>query len=134
MANEATLQVQTSLPVNMVVADGAGIEKGTLLKMTDGNVAAASSAEDVFAGIAFNEKIASNGVTSLAVFKSGIFEMYAGGGTAISVGDLVQLSGANIIEGAVVEAEVVAGKVVGKALETVAIGTPERILVEVGRV
>ena len=55
-------------------------------------------------------------------------------GTTITAGELVKLSGANIIEGDVVEAVIIAGKVVGKAMESVALGTAETIHVEVGAI
>ena len=53
VANEAVLIVESSLPVAMTVADGAAIEKGTVLKLSDPFTVAASSADnDIFAGIA----------------------------------------------------------------------------------
>jgi len=66
---------EVELPVSFTVADGAGIEKGTLLKMADLNTAAASTAvNDVIAGIAAQEKIVSNGQTKLAVYVRGDFK------------------------------------------------------------
>lgn len=86
MANEHTLYVQTSLPLPMTVADGTGIEKGALLKLADPlTVSTSDGKDDVAGGIAFGEKIASNGVTTLAVFRSGIFRAIASG--SVTVGD-----------------------------------------------
>lgn len=80
MANEATLFVETDVPVPFTVADGAGIEKGTVLKMTDPMTAAASDgANDVVAGIAASEKIASDGKTRLGVYQRGYFKMTLSG-------------------------------------------------------
>ena len=56
-----------------------------------------------------------------------IVDLRAGGGTTITQGELVKLSGVNIIEGDVVEADIIAGKVVGKSLEGVTIGTAKTI-------
>jgi len=66
MANEATLMIEMDLPIPLTVADGAGIEKCTVLKLTDPMTAAACSADnDVFIGIAAEEKIANDGKTKL---------------------------------------------------------------------
>lgn len=52
MANEATLWMETELPIPFTVAEATGIEKGTVCKMTDPMTAAAATADnDVFAGI-----------------------------------------------------------------------------------
>ena len=118
MANEATLQVETELPINMDCADGTGIEKGTLLKISgDWTVAAHSADEDDFAGIAAVEKIASDGTTSISVYRGGIFEMTAAG--AITRGQSVALSGtANKVKAA--DASCTGSKIVGIALKSAA--------------
>ena len=60
MANEATLIVETDLPIMFTCANATGIEKGTLLKLSDPNTVAAATADnDIFIGIAAEEKIAS---------------------------------------------------------------------------
>ena len=52
MANEAVLMFETHPAIPFTVADGAGIEKGTLLKMSDSMTVAATSADnDIFAGV-----------------------------------------------------------------------------------
>jgi hypothetical protein len=88
MANEAVLRIETELPINFIVADGAGIERGALLKETTPMTAsAANGTNDIIAGIAAREKIASNGQTRLAVYRKGVFLMYASGN--ITAGDTV---------------------------------------------
>ena len=68
MANEAILMIKTEIPIPFTCADGTGIEKGTLLKITDPmTVALAAETADVFAGIAVEEKIANDGNTSWSV-------------------------------------------------------------------
>lgn len=88
MANEATLVLRQEDPIDFIVADGTGIEKGTLLKITSPRTAAAHSGSgDKLAGIAAREKVANSGRTRLAVYRKGIFSMTSG--AAISVGDAV---------------------------------------------
>src|SRR3990167_11355708 len=130
MANEATLIVETELPINFTVANATGIEKGTILKMTDPMTAIiTSAASDTIAGIAAAEKIASDGVTKLGVYRRGIFKVSLSG--ACTVGDplvtsstlnnivTTNLSGTDSLSGA---------KIIGYALETGATG--ETILME----
>ena len=97
MANEAIKRYDDSsghggVIQDFTVADGTGIEKGTVLKLTDPRTAAASDGEgDVCAGIAAREKVASDGRTQLSVYRRGDFDMKASG--AIVVGFPVQSAG-----------------------------------------
>ena len=53
MALELTLIMETELPIPFTVADGAGIEKGTLLTMSDPMTAAACTTDNaIIAGVA----------------------------------------------------------------------------------
>lgn len=93
MANEAVKRYSFSAAGDVIqdytVADGTGIEKGTLLKLTDARTAIISSAAgDKIAGIAAREKIANDGRTRLAVYVRGDFDMVASG--VIAVGDPVK--------------------------------------------
>lgn len=122
MANEAVLRNRgVAHPVDFIVADGAGIEKGTILELTDPRTGAANDGNgDVIAGVAAREKIASDGRTRLAAFTPGcgaIFDMTVASGASVTVGNYVSTSGANVIKNAT-EAELVAGKALGRALET----------------
>lgn len=127
MANEATLVKEFDLPIDFTVADGAGIEKGTVCKMTDPMTAAACSADnDVFAGIAAREKIASDGKTKLALYRRGIFKMVIEAGNSTTVGQDVVIKGANTI-GTYSTLDDEKGYVIGRALETGAAG--ESVLV-----
>ena len=116
MTNEAVLIYETSIPIPFTVADGTGIEKGAILKMTDPMTASLAVAdEDIIAGIAASEKIASDGKTKLGVYRSGIFKVLGSGN--ITVGDaLITVASAtgNIVLTAGVNAE----DIVGIALET----------------
>ena len=128
MANEATLIVETCLPIAFTCADGAGIEKGTLLKMSDPfTVAAATADNDVFVGVAAEEKIANDGKTKIAVYRGGIFKMVIEAGNSTTVGQECVIKGTNTI-GGYTTLDDEKGYVVGQALETGAAG--ESVLVQ----
>ncbi len=113
MANEHVLIYETHIPIPFTCADGAGIEKGTLVKMSDPMTVAASAASlDIVGGVTATEKIASDGKTKIAVYRGGIFKAVASG--SITVGDPLQIAGVNILETAAVNTE----KIVGISLET----------------
>tara|TARA_Y100000310_G_scaffold343349_1_gene450540 strand:- start:433 stop:843 length:411 start_codon:yes stop_codon:yes gene_type:complete len=117
MANEAVLMVETHLPIQFTVADGTGIEKGAILKMTDPMTAALSDGDgDVIAGIAAEEKIASDGNTTLAVYRGGIFKVLAGAG--ITVGAALDTHSATGAANEVAPAPVNGENILGIALET----------------
>lgn len=75
MANEHTLVIETHRPISIVVANGLGFEKGTLLKLSGSFLAASQTANnDVCGGVAQREKIAANGQTQTAVYRGGVFK------------------------------------------------------------
>ena len=130
MANEAVLMVETELPVMMTCANATGIEKGTVLKLSDPLTVAASSADnDLFGGISGEEKIASDGKTKIAVYFGGIFKMKVSS-TGTTVGLHQVIKGANTI-GDYTTLDDEKGYVIGKALETAA--DTETCLVFVGK-
>lgn len=116
MANEAVLRHRRSDPIDFIVADATGIEKGTVCALSGARTAAANSANgDIFAGVARREKIASDGRTRLALFTDGIFDMHCG--EAVTAGAQVTLSGANSIRPSIA-GDLLNGLAFGKALET----------------
>ena len=118
MADECTLIFETEIPIPFTVADGTGIEKGAILKMTDLMTAAlADGSEDIVAGIAAEEKIASDGKTTLGVYRRGIFKGLAGG--AITVGDAI-MTGAGTATNEILTCGVNAEDILGISLETAA--------------
>lgn len=119
MADEAVLLFELSKPVPFTCADGATIEKGTLLKLSDPMTVAATSADnDIFIGVAAHEKIANSGVTKIGVYLTGIFRM-KDSGSGITVGTDVVIKGANTV-GTYSTLDDEKGYVVGQALETAA--------------
>lgn len=134
MANEAVLKVRMSDPVNFTCADGTGIEKGTLLKLTDPRTVAATSADgDICIGVAAAEKIANDGRTQIPVFVDGIFDMTTvASPSAIAAGHPVKVAGANLIQLGDVTTAADFGEIMGRALETVAATVQETIEVKLG--
>ena len=130
MADEAVC-IETPIRfARYTVADGTGIPIGTMLKLTDPNTAIAHSGDgDAFAGIAWEEKTASDGITEIVAALNGVWDLTDGGGGS-AVGELLSLDGtANEVRLAV-EADIITGSVVGKALETA--GANEVFRVRVG--
>ena len=123
MANELALRDRLADPIDFIVADGTGIEKGTTLNLTDSRnaIKATSGAGTATilagAGVAAREKIASDGRTRLSVFTKGVFDASASG--AITVGDPVVFVADNHIAAAGVNTTAASGAIiVGHALET----------------
>ena len=112
MANEATLIYELGPAIPFTVADGTGIAKGAILKMSDPMTAALSDAQgDIVAGIAATEKIANDGVTKLGVFRTGIFKVTASG--SITAGDPLAAIGNFVYTAATNEEDLI-----GTAFET----------------
>lgn len=131
MANEAVLLIETDLPIPFTCSESSGIEKGTLVKLTSPmTVAAATADNDVLIGITAEEKIASDGKTKVGVYTRGVFKMIAGA-AGCTVGLPVVASAANtVVDTAADDSD--AGRVVGRALETAAVGQFAAILIGAG--
>ncbi len=133
MANEAViieLLGNKGDPVRFTVADGTGIEKGTLLTMTDERVAiAATGAGAVVAGIAAAEKVANDGSTSLAVYTNGIFDMKIAAAGTTTLGSYVRSAAADNTITVATTLDHETGKTFGKSLGTG--GNAETIAVRV---
>jgi len=120
----AVLRNRIGDPIDFTVADGTGIEKGAILELTDPRTAIAHTATTAgtilapTAGIAAREKVASDGRTQLACFRSGIFDCSASG--AILVGAAVVAVEDNFVRQAVhLSANGASGAIIiGTALET----------------
>lgn len=87
MANEAVLMFETSLPIPMVRSDTTvGIEQGAALQLVDEyKVSGARIASALCGGIAAAEAIASDGISTVPVYRSGIFKVKVSG--SCTVGD-----------------------------------------------
>jgi hypothetical protein len=119
MANEAQQVTTPTRYRRYTVADGTAIAKGTVLALTDPKTAAASSADnDVFAGIAVEEKVANDGKTEIGAALDGDWLLMATA-AGITVGNDVTIGGANTVK-IYTTLDDEKGYVVGKALETTA--------------
>lgn len=130
MSNESTLMIETEIAIPINVADGTGIPKGTSLKLADLFVGAASTAADeTFACITKEEKIADDGKTKVAGYFGGIFKVIVGAAGATK-GFNAALSGANLFVNADAN-DIDEGLVAGKFLETGTSG--ESVLMFLGK-
>ena len=125
MANEAVLKQWQEDPIDFIVGDSIGIEKGTILALEDARTASGAIALSArpIAGIARREKIANDGRTRLALFRKGVFDISASG--AIVVGDVVVFDDApNHVKSldTAAGAHASGAQVLGTALETAADG------------
>ena len=129
MANAmAILMVETQLPIMMTCADAA-IAKGQCLKLVDPfTVAATAAGNDIFGGIAAEEKILGDGKLMIAVYRGGIFKVEAGT-SGVTVG-LPAIIEANNEFKNTAAAGSDTGYVWGKSLETASNG--ELFLLELG--
>lgn len=130
MAFELVLIHEQDVPIPFTVADGVGIEKGTLLELSDPmTVAKVAGAAPLIIGVAAEEKIASDGKTKLGVYMRGIFKATAGG--TITVGDgCIGESGTNELLTSTAAADEV--EVCGISLESATDGQTFLIYLNVG--
>ena len=118
MALEAVLIHETELPIPMTCADGAGIEKGSFLILTDPNTVAVTTGDvDACAGIAAEEKVANDGKTKIGVYKRGIFKAFIGAAGCTAGHALITDTGTGAAN-EIVSADVNSENIVGRALET----------------
>lgn len=118
MANEAIMYEAPTRFARYTVADGTGIAKGTILKLTTPNTAAACSADnDVCGGIAMFEKVASDGTTEITAALDGVWGLLTSA-AAITIGEEVGINGTNEIK-KYTTLDHEKGLTLGRALETI---------------
>ena len=106
-------------PMRFKVADGVGIAKGAILKLTDSRTAIINSgAGDVIAGIAAEEKVASDGKTDISVYTNGVFDLKVVAGQTATIGSFVRVSATTNQVQAASTLDHETGKTLGRALET----------------
>ncbi|KKL97372.1 hypothetical protein LCGC14_1835100 [marine sediment metagenome] len=109
--------------------DMVGAERGSILKYSGARIVALSSAvNDIPAGILGREKITGDGRTQVPVFIDGIYDCYVLSESAVTVGQGLMISGANVLSGAAA-GDALLGRIIGKALEPVDAGVPTTIQV-----
>jgi hypothetical protein len=118
MADECTLIVETEPAINFTCADGTGIEKGAILKLSDYMTASTTTGDgDHIAGIAAEEKIANDGKTKIAVYRRGIFIGTAGTG-GVTAGQAIDTDTSTSAANKLADAPVNGESIVGIAFET----------------
>ena len=129
--------VRTGAVANEVtVAAGTAIPKGSLMRLSSTpQTALITSGENLaFVGIASVEKTATDGVTKLALWTHGIFDMTCGAAEAMVLGAPVQAGAvANEVNVMTLDTIINATKCIGVAQETVAGNGTGAVLINVGR-
>ncbi len=120
MANEATLVIETEVPIPFTCAEGTAIPKGTILKLNDlMTVTTITADNDLVAGIAKSEKIADDGMVRIDVYRGGIFRVTASG--SIAIGDPVGVDFTNVAENYVIsvvaQGRLSGARILGTAME-----------------
>ncbi len=117
MANEAVNIELPKIIVNRICSESTAIPMGTIMKLTDPNTVAASSADnDVFGGITVEEFTGGEGLTHVACAMDGVWDLLTDSGTD-TCGAIVNITGANEVGGSAA-ADLLTGSVVGKLEET----------------
>lgn len=120
MANEITIVHQILPSIPFICADGAGIEKGTLVKITDPYTVAATAADhDAVIGVTTEEKIANDGKTKVPVCMMAICKGVAGT-AGVTAGAAIDSDAGTSAVNKLADAAVNGENIVGRALETAA--------------
>jgi len=113
---QAVLVFEIEKPIPFTVADSAAIEKGDFLKLSDPATVALTSADnDLFGGIAAEEKIANDGKTKIPVYRKGFFRVESNGTTTVGLHQVIKAKN-ELADMTTLDDE--NGKVFGTSLET----------------
>jgi len=134
MANEVTkvtLLGNAGDPVEYIVAEDVAVPKGTIMRISASPQTAIAATTDgqFFAGIASVEKVSGDGITKLALWTHGVFDMVSDT-AGCTLGQPVKIdTGANLVSTADSDTVATAGEVVGLSLETLTDGQSGCVLV-----
>lgn len=118
MALECQIIHELEPAVPMTCANGTAIPKGSVIKITDPNTALITNGDtDPVAGIAAEEKIASDGKTMIGVYRRGIFKGFAGA-AGVTAGSSIITDTATGDVNELVNSDVNSEHVAGRALES----------------
>ena len=137
MANEVTkvtLLGNAGDPVEYTVDDTIAVPKGTIMKFgSSPQTAIAATADgDFVCGIASCEKKADDGVTKLALWTHGLFEITATAVTgSMNLGKPVKITGANTVEPSDSATIEKSSENFGFAAETVTVGNSGVVIVNI---
>jgi len=131
MADEPVCIETPTLFARYTVADGTAIPLNTFLQLSGDNTASAHSGDaDVFAGIAWEEKTANDGITEITAALNGVWDVTDGGDSA-SLGELLALDGTANESRPAVAGDILTGSVIGKVLEAQAANEVSRVRIGV---
>jgi len=118
MANEAVCIIEPKNIITRNCYDGVAIAKGTILKLSGTNfVYPSTTTGEVFGGIAIEEKVASDTVTTIGVaYNDGVFDIKNSSTATNAVGTIICLSGANLYR-ACAAGDLLTGATIGKLEE-----------------
>ena len=119
MANEAVIieLFNGGRPIRFTCADGTGIEKGTLMELTDPRTVIANANDNApLVGVAAAEKVANDGATTISVYTDGIFDVLTDAGSDSAGAMVANSATANTVQTADA-ADLLQGSVLGKLLE-----------------
>ncbi len=118
MANEAVCIETPTRFATYTIADGTAIAIGTIMYLSSDphTILASSAADQPFAGIAWEEKTASDGITRLTCALDGVWDIKATSASNV-LGELVAIGGANLIVSADA-ADLLNGAIIGYLEET----------------
>jgi len=123
-------------PIDVIVAAGTAIPKGTLMILDSSpqTCVASSGASEIFMGITSVEKTTTDGVTQMALITHCVAELTCGAGETMVLGAPV-MTGAAANEVDVATASTVEGRaqIVGIAMETVGNNGVGSVLINVGK-
>lgn len=120
MANEATIieLFNGGRPIRFTCAEDVGIEKGTIMELTDPRTVIANTNDNApVVGIAAHEKVASDGSTTIAVYTDGIFDVLTDSGSDNAGAMVANSATENTVQTADAD-DLLQGSVLGKLLET----------------
>ena len=118
MANEIQILYQILPSIPFICADGTGIEKGTLVKITDEFIVAATAADhDAVIGVTTEEKVANDGKTKVPVCIKAVCKGVAGT-AGVTVGAAIDSDASTSAVNKLADCAVNAENVIGRAFGT----------------
>jgi len=131
MANEAVCIETPTRFARRIIADGVAIPFGSIMQISsDPDTVTISDGDNVFGGINWLVKEASDGIVETVVALDGTWDI-KDSGAGMAIGNMCSVNGVNLVK-TLIEADVVLGKTVGKVLETAAASEVVRVRVGAG--
>jgi hypothetical protein len=128
MANEAVCIETPTIFERKTVATGTAIPFGSIMQLSsDPNTITISDGDNVFGGICWESKTATDTTTEMVVAMNGTWDI-KDSGAGMALGNMCSVNGVNLVK-TLIEADVVLGKAVGKVQETASASEVVRVKV-----